>query len=74
MRYKKQHPISSNTSPDNDSRGCLCRDGTYSRECCDGSLIAQGIGSLINGSANQDNVTYDSILVTYNGINVKHTV
>ncbi len=25
-------------------RGCLCADNTYSKECCDGSLQAQGIG------------------------------
>ena len=29
-------------------RGCLCADGkTYSSKCCDGSLQAQGIGSII---------------------------
>tara|TARA_R110001632_G_C11118885_1_gene393395 strand:- start:69 stop:284 length:216 start_codon:yes stop_codon:yes gene_type:complete len=28
-------------------RGCLCADGkTYSSKCCDGSLQAQGIGSI----------------------------
>jgi hypothetical protein len=25
-------------------RGCLCKNGTYSNKCCDGSLQAQGIG------------------------------
>ena len=34
-------------SPQNDRRGCLCKDGkTYSRECCDGSYQAQGIGNI----------------------------
>jgi len=34
-------------SPQNDSRACLCPDGkTYSRECCDGSYQAQGIGNI----------------------------
>lgn len=34
-------------SPQNASRGCLCKDGkTYSKRCCDGSYKAQGIGSL----------------------------
>jgi len=28
------------------TRGCLCRDNTYSRKCCDGSLRAQGIGNI----------------------------
>ncbi len=34
-------------SPQNDKRGCLCKDGkTYSRKCCDGSFQAQGVGSV----------------------------
>ena len=33
-------------SPQNDKRGCLCKNGKYSRKCCDGSLQAQGIGSI----------------------------
>lgn len=34
------------TSPQDDTRACLCEDNTYSRKCCDGSLRAQGIGSV----------------------------
>lgn len=35
------------TSPDNDKRACMCKDGkTYSRKCCDGTLRAQGIGKI----------------------------
>jgi hypothetical protein len=34
-------------SPRGGNRGCLCKDNTYSRKCCDGSLQAQGIGSLV---------------------------
>lgn len=34
-----------NASPKGGKRGCLCADGTYSSECCDGTLPAQGIGS-----------------------------
>ena len=34
-------------SPTNGKRGCLCKDEiTYSIECCDGSLWAQGIGNI----------------------------
>lgn len=33
------------TSPQGGDRGCLCPDGTYSVNCCDGSLEAQGIGA-----------------------------
>ena len=36
----------SKTSPQNTKRGCICPNGTYSSECCDGSLQAQGIGAL----------------------------
>jgi len=42
-KYKK---TPSRTSPRSSRRGCLCKDGTYSRKCCDGSLQAQGVGSL----------------------------
>lgn len=35
------------SSPKNDKRACLCLDSnTYSRKCCDGYLINQGIGSI----------------------------
>ena len=33
-------------SPRGGNRGCLCKDNTYSRKCCDGSLQAQGIGNI----------------------------
>ena len=34
-------------SPSNSSRACYCKDqNTYSKECCDGSLWAQGIGRI----------------------------
>ena len=42
---KKKKKTPSKTSPKDDNRGCLCEDGTYNKECCDGSLQAQGIGS-----------------------------
>lgn len=35
------------TSPKGGKQGCLCEDGTYSKDCCDGSLPAQGIGSTV---------------------------
>lgn len=37
-------------SPQNDKRACLCKDGKYSRKCCDGSLQAQGIGNITKSS------------------------
>ena len=36
-----------NTSPIGGDRACLCEDGTYSKECCKGEEINQGIGSLV---------------------------
>ena len=37
-----------NASPKGSKRGCLCWDtNTYSKKCCDGSLQAQGVGSLV---------------------------
>ena len=35
------------SSPKGGTRGCLCADGTYSIECCDGELQSQGVGSLV---------------------------
>ena len=34
------------SSPRNKKRGCLCRDGSYSRDCCDGTYFAQGVGNV----------------------------
>jgi hypothetical protein len=36
------------TSPKGGKQGCLCKDGTYSNECCDGELLSQGIGDTTN--------------------------
>lgn len=45
----KQKTVSK-TSPKGGKRGCLCDDGTYKAECCDGTLEAQGVGSLVSQS------------------------
>jgi hypothetical protein len=38
-------PTVGKSSPKNSRRACLCLDGKrYSRKCCDGFLINQGIG------------------------------
>jgi hypothetical protein len=39
------------SSPKGGNRGCLCADGTYSIECCDGELQSQGVGSLVQSVA-----------------------
>jgi len=36
----------SRTSPKGGSRGCICDDNTYHKDCCDGSIMAQGIGII----------------------------
>ena len=41
-------PTRGKSSPKNNRRAFLCANSnTYSRKCCDGSLAAQGIGSLV---------------------------
>jgi hypothetical protein len=42
-------------------RACLCRNGTYSRKCCDGSLMAQGIGSITRNTDNTPSVQTMSV-------------
>ena len=51
-------------SPKGGKRGCLCKDGTYSKKCCDGTLEAQGIGKtagtgtdVVNQSENNGVIT-----------------
>ena len=44
----KKNKTLSKTSPKGGKRGCICDDGTYKAECCDGTLQAQGVGSLVN--------------------------
>lgn len=40
-------PTVGRSSPKNNRRACLCVDSnTYSRRCCDGYLINQGIGNI----------------------------
>jgi len=58
MSYARYHSKRINTgrkygmteglsSPKRNTRACLCADGkTYSRECCNGLLINQGIGKI----------------------------
>jgi hypothetical protein len=38
-------PTRGKSSPKNNRRACLCaKSNTYSRKCCNGALIEQGIG------------------------------
>jgi hypothetical protein len=38
-------------SPQDSSRACLCENGTYSKDCCKGELINQGVGALVSQSS-----------------------
>jgi len=44
-----------NSSPVGGNRACLCEDGTYSKDCCKGEEINQGIGSLV-GQGSSSNI------------------
>lgn len=48
MSIKNLFKTLSKTSPQGGNRACLCDDGTYSKECCDGCLQSQGIGATEN--------------------------
>ena len=48
MAKKATAKTASKTSPKGGKRGCLCEDGTYKAECCDGTLQAQGVGATTN--------------------------
>lgn len=39
--YDRRMPV-----PHNTKRGCLCRNGTYSRKCCGEDYYSQGIGNI----------------------------
>lgn len=45
----------SKTSPKGGKRGCLCDDGTYKKDCCNGDLQNQGVGVTTGNGT--DNVT-----------------
>lgn len=67
----------SKTSPKGGKRGCLCLNNTYSSECCNGQLIAQGIGATEGGIVSNidqaifqrdiDNVIEQPIINEYSG-------
>lgn len=44
--YNDRIKGNSKTSPQTNKRGCLCKTGKYSRKCCKGDTINQGLGRL----------------------------
>jgi len=59
----------SKTSPQGGKRGCLCKDGTYKKECCNGDLQAQGVGALVgqNEEPTINNVDGTRTIISING-------
>lgn len=59
----------SKTSPKGGNRGCLCTDGTYKKECCNGDLQAQGVGALVgqNEEPTINNVDGTRTIISING-------
>ena len=56
-----------NNSPQDSSRACLCEDGTYSKDCCKGELINQGIGALVSQvSSTVVNINQPRVIVSVN--------
>ncbi len=49
----------SRTSPKGGNRGCLCADSTYKKECCNGDLQNQGIGSTVGQNSNTTIINVD---------------
>ena len=52
-RKKKTPKVNtpSKTSPKGLGNVCMCPDGSYSEDCCNGDIIAQGIGKLDSGTS-----------------------
>jgi hypothetical protein len=59
----------SKTSPKGGNRGCLCKDNTYKKECCNGDLQNQGIGALSGQNQEPTITNIDGIrtIVSVNG-------
>lgn len=55
------------------NRACLCKNGKYSRKCCDGSLAAQGIGNVYGVKIlDNDLITEnEKLILTENNLNIK---
>ena len=51
LKKIKDYIMSRIVSPKGGKRGCICKNGTYSSECCDGELQSQGVGSMVYGAS-----------------------
>jgi len=58
----------SKTSPESGRKGCLCDDGTYKSECCNGDLLNQGVGTLVSqGISEVNNTNQARVIVNTRG-------
>jgi hypothetical protein len=58
----------SKSSPRGGKRGCLCKNGTYSKKCCNGDLHEQGVGALVSqGVSNVVNTNEVRVIENNNG-------
>jgi hypothetical protein len=58
----------SKTNPEGGKKGCLCDDGTYKAECCNGDLQNQGVGTLVNqGISEVTNTNEARVIVNTRG-------
>jgi hypothetical protein len=58
----------SKTSPEGGRKGCLCDDGTYKAECCNGDLLNQGVGTLVSqGVSEVTNANQARVIVNTRG-------
>ena len=58
----------SKSRPKGGKRGCLCDNGTYSKDCCNGDLQNQGVGALIEqGSGTVTNTNAPRTITGVNG-------
>lgn len=56
------------TSPKGGKKGCLCKDGKYRKECCNGDLQKQGVGSLVQqGVSDVQNTNEPRTITSNNG-------
>jgi hypothetical protein len=56
------------SSPKGGKRGCLCKDGKYNSECCQGELQEQGVGSTVGQQTGSvTNINTPRTIVSSNG-------
>ncbi len=64
MLKKIKDYIMSKISPKGGQRGCKCKNGKYSSECCDGELQSQGVGSMVSGGSGSVNKQDNTRVIT----------